>query len=59
MGDQNAIDQADWRVFNATGIGHLISMTKLICNDLNIESNQSVRSCKFGVNLGSPSDSEL
>ncbi len=25
MGDQNAIDQADWRVFNATGIGHLIS----------------------------------
>ena len=26
MGDQNAIDQADWRVFNATGIGHLISI---------------------------------
>jgi competence protein ComEC len=26
MGDQNAIDQVDWRVFNATGIGHLISI---------------------------------
>jgi competence protein ComEC len=25
MGDQNAIDQEDWRVFNITGIGHLIS----------------------------------
>lgn len=29
MGDQNAIDQADWRVFNATGIGHLISISGL------------------------------
>ncbi|WP_370625138.1 ComEC/Rec2 family competence protein [Polynucleobacter sp. AP-Capit-er-40B-B4] len=26
MGDQNAIDQDDWQVFNATGIGHLISI---------------------------------
>jgi competence protein ComEC len=24
MGEQNAIAQSDWRVFNATGIGHLI-----------------------------------
>ena len=30
MGDQNAIDQADWRVFNATGIGHLISIKCII-----------------------------
>ena len=29
MGDQNAIDQNDWRVFNATGIGHLISISGL------------------------------
>jgi len=29
MGDQNAIDQDDWRVFNATGIGHLISISGL------------------------------
>jgi len=29
MGDQNAIDQADWQVFNATGIGHLISISGL------------------------------
>ena len=29
MGDQNAIDQQDWRVFNATGIGHLISISGL------------------------------
>ena len=29
MGDQNAIDQSDWRVFNATGIGHLISISGL------------------------------
>ena len=29
MGDQNAIDQKDWRVFNATGIGHLISISGL------------------------------
>ena len=29
MGDQNAIDQADWRVFNITGIGHLISISGL------------------------------
>lgn len=26
MGDQNAIDQDDWQIFNATGIGHLISI---------------------------------
>jgi competence protein ComEC len=29
MGDQNAIDQKDWQVFNATGIGHLISISGL------------------------------
>lgn len=29
MGDQNAIDQDDWHVFNATGIGHLISISGL------------------------------
>ena len=29
MGDQNAIDQEDWRIFNATGIGHLISISGL------------------------------
>ena len=29
MGDQNAINQEDWRVFNATGIGHLISISGL------------------------------
>ena len=29
MGDQNAIDQDDWQVFNATGIGHLISISGL------------------------------
>ena len=29
MGDQNAIDQEDWRVFNITGIGHLISISGL------------------------------
>jgi competence protein ComEC len=29
MGDQNAIPQDDWRVFNATGIGHLISISGL------------------------------
>lgn len=29
MGDQNSIDQEDWRVFNATGIGHLISISGL------------------------------
>jgi competence protein ComEC len=29
MGDQNAIDQSDWRIFNATGIGHLISISGL------------------------------
>ena len=29
MGDQNAIAQEDWRVFNATGIGHLISISGL------------------------------
>lgn len=29
MGEQNAISQKDWRVFNATGIGHLISISGL------------------------------
>ena len=29
MGEQNAIAQADWRIFNATGIGHLISISGL------------------------------
>lgn len=29
IGDQNAINQDDWRVFNATGIGHLISISGL------------------------------
>lgn len=29
MGDQNAIKQEDWQVFNATGIGHLISISGL------------------------------
>ena len=29
MGDQNAIHQDDWQVFNATGIGHLISISGL------------------------------
>jgi len=29
MGDQNAIDQDDWRIFNATGVGHLISISGL------------------------------
>ncbi|WP_255530860.1 DNA internalization-related competence protein ComEC/Rec2 [Polynucleobacter sp. UB-Piko-W3] len=29
MGDQNAIEQDDWRIFNATGIGHLISISGL------------------------------
>jgi competence protein ComEC len=31
LGDQNAIEQDDWRVFNATGIGHLISIYCKIC----------------------------
>ena len=29
MGDQNAINQDDWQVFNATGIGHLVSISGL------------------------------
>ena len=29
IGDQNAIAQEDWRVFNATGVGHLISISGL------------------------------
>lgn len=29
MGDQNAIDQEDWKIFNTTGIGHLISISGL------------------------------
>lgn len=27
IGDQNAIHQADWEIFNATGIGHLIAIS--------------------------------
>ena len=29
IGDQNAIPQEDWKVFNATGVGHLISISGL------------------------------
>lgn len=29
MDDQNSIEQDDWRIFNATGIGHLISISGL------------------------------
>ncbi len=29
IGDQNAIDQNDWKIFNTTGIGHLISISGL------------------------------
>jgi competence protein ComEC len=29
IGDQNAIPQEDWRIFNATGVGHLISISGL------------------------------
>ncbi|TFW29794.1 DNA internalization-related competence protein ComEC/Rec2 [Duganella callida] len=29
VGDQRGIDQADWQVFNRTGIGHLISISGL------------------------------
>jgi competence protein ComEC len=29
IGDQRGIDQADWQVFNRTGIGHLISISGL------------------------------
>ena len=29
VGDQRAIDQSDWKVFNRTGIGHLISISGL------------------------------
>jgi len=29
VGDQRSIDQSDWRVFNRTGIGHLISISGL------------------------------
>lgn len=29
IGDQNSIAQEDWRVFNATGVGHLISISGL------------------------------
>jgi competence protein ComEC len=35
MGDQNAIAQDDWRVFNATGIGHLISITNPLDSHIN------------------------
>ena len=40
MGDQNAIDQEDWRVFNATGIGHLISIRNPLWKKHNIKLNQ-------------------
>jgi competence protein ComEC len=26
IGDQRGIPQSDWKVFNRTGIGHLVSM---------------------------------
>ena len=29
VGDQRAIDQSDWKVFNRTGVGHLISISGL------------------------------
>ena len=58
MGDQNAIDQDDWRVFNATGIGHLISITNLLDSDVNVQPNQAVRAYKFSLNLSSQTDSE-
>lgn len=29
IGDQRAIDQSDWKIFNRTGIGHLISISGL------------------------------
>jgi hypothetical protein len=58
MGDQNAIDQEDWRVFNATGIGHLISIKNPLDSDLHVQPNQAVRAYKFSVNLSSLSDSE-
>lgn len=29
IGDQNSINQEDWKIFNATGIGHLISISGL------------------------------
>ncbi len=29
IGDQRAVDQSDWKVFNRTGIGHLISISGL------------------------------
>ncbi len=29
VGDQRAIDQSDWKVFNRTGIGHLVSISGL------------------------------
>lgn len=29
MGDQRAIDQSDWEIFNRTGIGHLVSISGL------------------------------
>ena len=51
MGDQNAIDQNDWQIFNATGVGHLISITKLIGTYLNIERNQTVTDSGFRFNL--------
>jgi competence protein ComEC len=29
VGDQRAVDQSDWKIFNRTGIGHLISISGL------------------------------
>lgn len=29
VGDQRAIDQSDWKVFNRTGVGHLVSISGL------------------------------
>jgi competence protein ComEC len=30
VGDQGAIDRADWDVFRATGVAHLVSVTGLV-----------------------------
>jgi predicted membrane metal-binding protein len=29
IGDQRAVNQSDWKIFNRTGIGHLISISGL------------------------------
>ncbi len=51
MGDQNAIDQEDWRVFNITGIGHLISISNPLDSHVNIQLNQAVEDCQSEVSL--------